>query len=176
MPDKVRTDINFEAGGMKFAVVNLLNGDKGWVSLNGKTDDMPKEAVDEGKEELYADGVARLYMLTDKEFKLSPLGDSKVGDKEAIGVKVSRKDHRDVNLYFDKKTTLLLKVEHQIKDFQMGGKEQLQENIYDDYKDVDGIQVAMKLLIKRDGKNYLDAEMSDVKFFDKLDDKTFDKP
>ena len=175
-PDKVRTDINFELMGMKFAVINLLNGEKGWVSLNGKTDDMPKEAIDEGKEQLYADGLARLYKLTDKEFKLAPLGDSKVGEKEAIGVKVSRKDHRDVNLYFDKKTALLLKIEHQIKDFQMGGAEAMQESIYDDYKDVDGVPVATKLIIKRDGKNYLDADISDVKFHDKLDDKTFEKP
>jgi hypothetical protein len=176
MPAQVRSDIMFETGGMKFAVVNLVNGDKGWISLNGKTDDMPKEAIDEAKEELYAGGLDHLVMLKEKEFKLSPLGESKVGDKEAVGVKIAHKDHRDVSLYFDKKSGLLLKRENQIKDFQEGGAEKMQESIYDDYKDIDGIQHPMKLLIKRDGKNYVDAEVSDVKVLDKLDDKTFDKP
>jgi hypothetical protein len=175
-PGKIRTDINFEVMGMKFDVINIVNGDKGWVSLNGKTEELPKEAVEEGKEQLYADWVGRIYPLTDKEYKLSPLGESKVGEKEAVGVKVSRKDHRDINLYFDKKTSLLLKVEHQIKDYMAGGMEFSQESLMEDYKEVDGVQTPMKLLVKRDGKNYLDAEITEVKFLEKLDDKTFDKP
>src|ERR1700687_2585992 len=83
-PGQIRTDIKFSAGGMDFTVINVVNGDKGWVSINGKVEDLPKEAIEEGKEQLYADSVGRIYTLKDKEFKLSPLGESKVGDKEAV--------------------------------------------------------------------------------------------
>jgi hypothetical protein len=57
-----------------------------------------------------------------------------------------------------------------------GGAEVSQETFFDDYKEVDGVQQPMKLLIKRDSKDYLDAEISEVKLHEKLDDKTFDKP
>jgi hypothetical protein len=173
---QMRFDLTFEAGGMKFAIANVLNGDKGWTVINGKTEDMSKEAIAEGKEGLYAGWVAALYPLTEKEFKFSPLGESKVGDKEAIGVKVSRKDHRDVNLYFDKKTNMLLKMEHQAKDVMAGDTEFNQETFYDDYKDVDGTKQPHKLVIKRDGKDFVDAEITEIKLLEKLDDKVFDKP
>jgi hypothetical protein len=173
---QMRFDLSFDAGGMKITVVNVLNGDKGWSSINGKTEEMSKEAIDEGKEGLYFGHVATLYPLTEKEFKLSPLGESKVGDKEAVGVKVSRKDHRDVNLFFDKKTNMLLKMEHQSKDVMAGGGEFNQETFYDDYKEIAGTKQPHKLVIKRDGKDYVDAEITETKPVEKLDDKVFDKP
>jgi hypothetical protein len=173
---QMRLDLSFDAGGMKFTIVNVLNGDKGWSSINGKTDDMSKEQIAEGKEDLYFGWVAALYPLTDKEFKLSPLGDSKVGDKEAVGVKVSRKDHRDVNLFFDKKTNMLLKMERQGKDVMGGGADFNQETYYDDYKEIAGTQQPHKLVIKRDNKDFIDAEITEAKPTDKLDDKVFDKP
>jgi hypothetical protein len=173
---QMRFDLSFETNGMKFTIVNVLNGDKGWSSFNGKTDEMSKEAIAEGKEDLYFGWVSALYPLTEKDFKFSPLGDSKVGDKEAVGVKVSRKDHRDVNLYFDKKTNMLLKTEHQSKDVMGGGAEFNRETYYDDYKDVEGTKQPHKIVINRDGKPYVDAEITEIKPTEKLDDKVFDKP
>jgi hypothetical protein len=176
LPGQVRSDISFTIMGMNFTVIQALNGDKGWTSINGKVDDLSKEAIAEAKEGMYFQWVASLYPLTEKEFTFAPLGESKVGDKEAVGVKVSRKDHRDMNLYFDKKTNLLLKIEHQAKDVMAGTAEFNQETFYEDYKEADGMQRANKILIKRDGKDYVDAETTEYKALDKLDDKEFDKP
>src|SRR5207247_5297407 len=114
-----RSEADFN--GMKFERTTVINGDKGWITLMGNTDVMPDDQLEAAKEELYAGWVAGLLApLKDAAFKLTPLGEIKVGDRPAVGVKVGHKDHKDVNLYFDKDKGLLLKVQRRAKD--MGGQ------------------------------------------------------
>jgi outer membrane lipoprotein-sorting protein len=167
-PDKFKMEIQ----GV-FTIV--VNGDKGWMGANGSTQEMTKEQLDEQKQGLYAGSVASLVPLKDKAYKLSLLGESKVGDRSAAGVKVSRKDHYDVNLYFDKETNLLVKTVSRLKD-SMSGQEVEQEATYSDFKEVEGVKVPTKVSIKRDGKQFVEAENSDMKLAEKLDDSVFAKP
>src|SRR5262245_35142158 len=102
MPDRVRQEVEFEANGQKGTFIRIFDGDKGWQSFNGKTEDMSKELIAEGQEQQYAQSVERLIPLTEKSYKLSTLGEVKVGDRPAIGVRVEREGHRPVNLFFDK--------------------------------------------------------------------------
>jgi len=168
-PDKMRMDI-------ENAFVMVLNGDKGWVQMNGETKEMTKEQLAAEKEERYAGWVTTLVPLKDKGFTLTPVGDAKVEGDAATGVKVSHKGHGDVTLFFSKKSGLLVKSEHRAKDMQNGGKEVNQEAFYSDYKNVSGVQVPMKVVLKRDGKPFVDEESSDVKLATALDDKLFGKP
>ena len=176
LPDKTRNEITIDANGQKFTFIQVFNGDKGWISMNGEVSDANKDQIDEAKEELYDSQVTNLYPLLEKEFKLSPLGDSKVGDKEVVGVKVSNKGHRDINLFFDKKTSFLLKTETHVKDLMGGGGEVAQETLYDDYKDADGVKYPYKVLINRDGKKFVDGEVKEIKLVEKIDDSSFGKP
>jgi outer membrane lipoprotein-sorting protein len=176
LPDRLRVEVAVSVAGMDFKTVQVFSGDKGWVQLNDKVTEVPKEQLAEAKEQMHVFGVTRLVALRDKEYKLSPLGDAKVEGKDAVGVRVERKDRRDVSLYFDKKTGLLLKSETRAKDFMAGEKEFTVETLYDDYKKVDGLPVAHKVTIKWDGKLYVESESSDVKVAEKLDDSTFEKP
>jgi hypothetical protein len=175
-PDRSRVEISGEANGQKFSFTQVLQGDKGWNASEGASQELSKEDLAETKENLYAEWVTQLYPLTAKEYKLAPLGESKVGDKEAIGLKVSRKDHRDINLYFDKKTSLLVKREATIKDMMNGGKEVAEEVLYDDYKEKDGVKYPAKVVVNRDGKKYVESETTEYKPAEKIDDKTFEKP
>jgi hypothetical protein len=69
----------------------VLNGDKGWVKTEGgEVTEMTKDQLAEQKEQHYAGWVTRLLPLKDKAFQLAPLGESKVGDRTAVGVKVSQ--------------------------------------------------------------------------------------
>jgi hypothetical protein len=180
MPDRARLQVEFEANGVSISFVQVLDGDKGWRSFNGKdgklTGDLNKEMITEGQEQQYAQSVERLVPLTEKSYKLSSLGESKVGDRPAIGVRVEREGHRPVNLFFDKEKSLLLKSETHGKDPMNGDKEFTTEKIYDDYKEVDGLMTAQKITIKHDGKDFADSEVTDVKLSEKLDDSVFAKP
>jgi hypothetical protein len=174
-PDKIKVEISGEAGGATFKFVQVVNGNKGWIQLMDTTQEMDKDALAEAKETFYADRVRNLEALRGKGFKLEPLGEAKVGGREAVGVKVSHKGHRDVNLFFDKKTNLLLKAERRAKD-PMAGTEFTQADLYDDYKEVEGIQHARKLTILRDDKKFLTGVLSDLKPLEKLDNDVFAKP
>jgi outer membrane lipoprotein-sorting protein len=176
-PDKVRFQLDIEANAMKITFVTVFDGKKGWVKINDMTLEMGEDDVAEAKENLYAGEVESLLPLVKgKGFELSPLGEAKVGDETAVGVRVSHKGHRDINLFFDKKTGLLLKSERTIKDTMMGGKERTQETVYSDYKEFDGRKQYTKIVIKRDGEKYVESEMSDFERKDKIDDAQFAKP
>jgi outer membrane lipoprotein-sorting protein len=173
-PDKMRVEI--KSG--DFTFVRAINGDKVWVKLGDNAQDVDdKEQVKEAKENMYAEGVASLLPLVkEKGFELAPLGEVKVDGKPAAGVRVTHKGHRDVNLFFDKDSGLLVKSETVVKDEMTGGKEETQETLYSDYKEIGGVKHPTKVVINRDGKKYVDAEMSDFEAKDKIDDKVFEKP
>ena len=168
-PDRFRMDI-------KDVFLMVRDGDKGWVKMGGETQELSKEQIAEQKEEHHGGYLTTLLPLKDKAVTLTPLKEIKVGDRPAVGVKASSKGHRDVSLYFDKQTGLLVKSEVRVKAEEQGGKEVTQESVYADHKEVDGLKVPMKMVITRDGKKFVEATHTELKFPDKLDAKLFSKP
>jgi outer membrane lipoprotein-sorting protein len=176
-PGKMRVHIESTAGGQTFTFLRVLNGDKLWTKIGDeKAEEAGKDETAEAKEEAYAGWVATLLPLREKGFMLSSLAEVKVNGKPAVGVQVSHKGHRDVRLFFDKETGLLVKSETTVKDPRGGGQEQTQEAIYSDHKDVDGVKHPMKVVINRDGKKYVDLEVTEIERKDKIDDSVFAKP
>jgi hypothetical protein len=177
-PDKERNDIKFEADGKKNTFIMVFNGDKSWESLNGDTKERSKDAVAELKEGMHLHQCSLLYPLLDKAYTLTPISEVKVNDKAAVGIKVAHKDHRDLNILFDKNTNHILKIETQVKDLsdEKNPKEVTEELFFDDYKDVDGLPVAHKMNMKRANKKFVEAEVTEIKIVDKLDGKLFEKP
>jgi hypothetical protein len=173
--DKHRVDMEIDAGGMKFPIVIVVAGDKGWTKLGKDVKEFDKDELKEAQEEAYSGWVATLAPLKDKQFKLATLGEIKVEKRPAVGVKVSSKGHRDVELYFDKETGLLVKAETRVKD-EMSGQEVAEESFPSEYKDVQGTKQAMKFVVKRNGKLFMEGEASEVKLYEKLDDSLFKKP
>jgi len=173
---KFKEVMNLEANGQKINVVTLYNGQKGTLTLNGKDQELPEKVLEELKEASYAIKAARLVpLLSDPMYTLSALGEVKVNDKPAVGVKVSSKGHRDISLYFDKDTGLLAKTESRKLDGQTM-QEVDEERIVTEYQDVDGQKAAKKLVVNHDGKKFMELEVSHIKFLDKVDDSEFQKP
>jgi hypothetical protein len=169
-PDRFRMEI-------EGAFIVVVDGDKGWTkSGNGDAKEMTKDELAFQKESLYAQQVERLLVLKEKEFTLVPLEATKVDGKPAVGVKVSHKGHDDIKLYFDRDTNLLVKCERRVKASEQGFKEVTQETFFKDWKDVDGIKVVQKVVDKRDDKPYVEEEVSDVKYLEKVEAKLFGKP
>ena len=168
-PDKFRMEIEgiFTIG---------LDGNKGWMKMGDMVQDMTKEQVDQHVDAHRAGWIASLLPLKDKAFTLSLVGDSKVDDRPAVTVKVTRKDYPEVNLSFDAKTGLLAKAEFRTKAAEQGFQEVNQEVFYQNYKAHDGAQVPTKIIIKRDGKLYIDSEVLEMNAVGKLDAKTFARP
>lgn len=175
-PDKIKDVLQLEVNGQKIPITTVYDGKQGWINHNGTTIDMSDDIKKELKESIFLMKMGGLTALKDKDkFKLTPLGEAKVNNKPAVGIKIESKGARDINLYFDKETGLFVKIERRTLDFA-SGQEVAEERIVTEYQEVDGLKTAKKVVIHRDGKKFLEAEVLEAKFVDKLDDSVFTKP
>jgi hypothetical protein len=177
-PDKMRLRFESEVSGINFTYVRVINGDKVWVQAGGPTTQATdKDVIAEAQEANYvADVVTLLPLLADKEFTLTALPETKVNGRPALGMRVAHKGHRDVTLYFDKETAFLLKCQCVVKDMLSDGKEVTQETFYDDYKEVNGLKHAWKIVVRRNNKKFLDSQITGLEVKEKLDDSLFARP
>lgn len=175
LPDKFKEVASLEIMGKQVTITTVYNGKEAWVSAMGQTQTLEGKALDQMKENAHAGRVGQLVTLKEKEFTLAPLGEIKVSGKIAVGVKVSCKGHGDISLFFDKTTGLVAKTERRAVDAQ-SGQEYLEERFDSDYKLVNGLQTPHKIVVHRDGKKFMEAEISEVKIVEKLDDSEFAKP
>lgn len=175
LPDKFKDAMELKVAGQTVNVLTIVNGDTVVLEANGK-------AIDEGKKVKAAIAdvshvmeVARMVGLQDKGYELSPIGEDKIEGQKVVGVRVSKKGQKDVSLYFDQGTGLLAKVEFRTTD-QATGNEVTEERFPSDYaKNADGVAVPKKIVVKRDGKTFIEAEVLETKHFEKLDDSEFKK-
>jgi hypothetical protein len=168
--------MDLRADGNTIAMVLVMNQERGWIQANGRTSDLPRDFHRSLIDCCYAFGLALMPQgLKDADFQLSPAGEIQVNDRPALGVRVGRKDWPDVNIYFDKASSLPVKAETRIKkpDTQ---REVTAELTFGDYKAFDGIPSFTKMTWRWDGRIVLDRELSEVKRLEKLDESTFARP
>ena len=56
------------------------------------------------------------------------------------------------------------------------GKEFTQDATFENYREFEGIKVATKSSIKKDGERYIEAEGMELKLLDKVESDTFAEP
>jgi len=169
-----RVDLEIEVMGMKIRVTNVFDKDKGWAKINDDLKELDKDQIKEGVDQAHSSHVVSLLPLKDKAYTLSVVGDEKVGNAEVVVIRVNRKDRRDVSLFIDKKSNLILKSETRVKDEQ-SGQEVNEESFYLDYN-AKGLRQPKKLSVKRDGKVFIEAEVLELHTDVKFDDAGFGKP
>jgi outer membrane lipoprotein-sorting protein len=175
MPRQMRVDAQAEIQGQNVTILTVVNGDKAWLQVLGETTELKGEELEDEKEGLYAEHIQSLVpLLRDKSFTLTAIGEVKVNGRDAMGVRVASKGHKDVNLYFDKSTALLAKQERRSLD--EAKNEVTEETFYSDHKDVDGVKVPMKTMVHHDGKMFLEIEVTEYQFLDRIDDGEFARP
>src|SRR5262249_26531949 len=117
LPDRFRFVMDLEANGNTVQLVLVLNQERGWIQANSRTNDLPRDFHRSLSDCCYAFGLALMpQRLKDADFQLSPAGEVQVNDRPAVGVRVSRKGWPDVNVYFDKASSLPVKAETRIKE------------------------------------------------------------
>ncbi len=174
LPDKLRDSMELTIGGQTIKVATLLNGDSLTITANGEkvpVNDDVKKAV---KDAVQLISTARLVTLAkDKNTKLELFGEEKVEGQPAVGVVVSGKDQKSPTMFFDKKTGLLVKFVHRTLEANTGN-EVNEERIVQEYgTNKDGIPVPKKLLIKHDGKTFLEAQVVEATFLESIDASEF---
>jgi hypothetical protein len=138
----------------------------------GFAQELPKSQIEELRTALYVQTLIRLTpLLKDKSYRLAAAGEKKIEGQAAIGVTVSSDGHKDVKLYFDKLTNLLVAVER--PGFDDRGKPVEHTEIYGSYRETNGLKYPTKTLVKQNGKRYLESETIEFKPLEKVDSREF---
>ncbi len=174
LPGQFRHTLTSEVGGKDLRIVQVFDGKQGWLIEGGLTRAVDDRILAGWKATAHAAHVASLTPLlaADKGYRLTSLGEKPVLGKPALGVKVSAPEQRDVCLWFDRKTGLLVK-----RDLHPHATaESVQEEIYSDFKDVDGLQRPTRVKVLINGVPHAECTIRSTQFLDRVDDKEFARP
>jgi hypothetical protein len=173
--DQLRQEFEGKFGDNKVQGVFVLDGDKGWRKFGDMGVELDKNGLANQKRAVYLQVVpTTLVQLKGKGFKMEMGGEEKVGGKPAVALKATGPDGKEFTLFFDKESSLPVKLVAKVAGFQ--GGEVTQETTYGDYKEFDGIKKATKIDTKRDGEKFQELEITEFKVLDKVDPKTFNEP
>ncbi|MCS6977947.1 MAG: hypothetical protein NZM31_13195 [Gemmatales bacterium] len=175
LPDKYRSTLTTTVQNTPVVRTIIVNGDKGWMTVNGQGKELSAKELAEAKEQMYAEWVCRLITLRESDCVLREMDETKIENRPVQVVNVTRKGRRDVNLFFDKQTGLLVKMEHIVRDHQ--GLDSSQEVVFIGYRDTaTGPKHWTRIIVFNDSKRIFEAELVEVRFPERLDDRLFQKP
>jgi outer membrane lipoprotein-sorting protein len=175
LPSQIKIDLTLKTTPKNQRIIEVIDGEKGWTSTDGQTQDAETTALARMRQQLYLSRVLWLApLLKENAFELTPLKGTTVNDRPALGVKVVAKGQKDVSLYFDKASGLLAKVEYLTTNNQ--GREVTQEEFFGDYADAGGIKRPRKGIAFQDGKKLMDVEITDTQFPESISATEFGKP
>lgn len=173
IPGKVRFVIRAESKGLAMTIEQIVNGDKVIQLENGK----PTPLSDKLRKELqHSPALQEMSLLTplldEKKYTLKPAETIKVNDKVAYGVIVKSENRKEVTLYFDAESGLLVKMSRLA--LNPAAQEVIEESLFSDYQKVAGMVVPMKLVVNHDGRPFMNITVSDYKPLERIDEKQFE--
>jgi hypothetical protein len=175
LPSKYKHVVETGAGADKHTLVYVINGDKLYVTLDGRTVQTEATQLAEIRTGLELERAKRLLpLLEDKSYQLSLADEIKVNERPAVGVRIGGRGRKEMRLYFDKEYGLLVRAENRIKEGK--DKEVRQHFFFGDFKDIGGYKRPTKVRAYRDGREIMSAELLDAKPLDKVDETEFAKP
>jgi hypothetical protein len=175
-PEQFRHESAVEVRGEKLQRALILDGGHGWIKDDRGSAVMNDAARDELRDKVHVLHLAAtLLPLTEKDVTLKPLDDVTIDGRAAAGVTATCAGRPELHLYFDKDKGLLVKCERTVKE-PMTRENVTEETFFSDYHEVEGVQVARKVSVKRGGKPFLDWEVTDYRVRAKLDRGLFAAP
>ena len=179
LPSQWKQVIRYETGGRQTIRTTVLDGEAGWVQIDGKTEAPSKYVVHGLKDNLYAEEVGRLTFLTNEQYRggtfEGELRDSQ--GRALLQVDVQAPNTWYISLYFDKQTSRLVKRTHRVFEYQPGTRSADEmEVVLGDYFQTQGVSYPRAFTIFKNGKLIAEMKVVEIQFFDKLEPEVFTKP
>jgi hypothetical protein len=149
---------------------------KGHVKGPVKTSDIPEFMHNDLRNFRFAAIGESLRPLLDKdEFTVHSLGEIKIKDRPAIGVRVVRKDRSEMGLYFDKQSHLLVRTERR-GIHPRNGNEQTIATVLESHKKFGELIYPTKIRVVRDNEVDQELEVTNVEFVESYPENFFTRP
>jgi hypothetical protein len=175
LPSQFKNVLQITVDNRTFSLVQVLNGEQAHIVVDGQPQKLEPAALAEMRETLHLDRAIRLVpLLTDRLFDLTVLPETKVQGKPVQGIRVTAKGRKELRMYFDRATSLLVKTEHHVGD--KTGKEVRQEEYYSNFRELGGYLRPVKVVAFRAGTKVMEAVVTEVKYYERMDDAEFAKP
>jgi hypothetical protein len=172
---KTRISTVLRVGPVPLEVVAVMNGDKAWKRIGGFTSEVSGKDLAEMQDGGYRHRVRNLVpLLHGPGYQLTLLPQITVSDRPAVGIRIQSKGHRDVDLYFDNGSGLVVKTESRV--YPPGKSEVVLENVLSEFRDFDGLKFATKYTKYENHKLTSVEEYVDLTFGAHIDDREFEKP
>ncbi len=174
-PSKIKVVLGLQVNNNNVNIVQVYDGKKGFIKVGNKVIPFNKKLLDQFKQELHTARMMSLVYLDDASVKLSTLGNFKQDGRDLVGIGVSKKGFKDVNLYFDAKTFLLSKVSTRgLSPLNQQEVEEIRE--LRNYKKIQGLPSPTRVIVRHDDKLSMTLDVTHASFMEQLDPSTFAKP
>jgi hypothetical protein len=174
-PDQFRDTGDGYYLGRKLTTVYATDGKNTWSLIEGRTEDMDQTFSGPFKDNVHLLHVLRLTPLQSKDFELTSLGETKVEGKTAAGLRVRSTGQKDIALFFDRESGLLVKSERKVYNTETE-REGQEERYYKDYPKKEALQALpfpRKIVVKIDDKTVEYDDILKVTFLEKVDETVF---
>jgi hypothetical protein len=175
--DNVRADLTVTANGQGTNGVMVVAGKQAWFreASRNKAEKAPEQVMPILLADFHALRLAQQpYRMLNKEYELSNLGEFEINKKPAVGLKVKLKDLAEVDLFFSKETGLPMKAA--VRVTEPDGKEMEHAFVFDNYKQVNGLNCFSRVEFHRDNMKMFDMELTNLQFQESLDATLFQEP
>jgi hypothetical protein len=175
LPGQFKSVVRTSDGARTITIVHVLDGERAAITIDGHPQPVRGANLAQMRQTLQLDQAMKLVpLLIDPAFSLTYLGEYQHKWRLVAGVRVAGRGQRDLTLYFDKETALLIKSEHLVDG--AGGKDVKQEAFYSSYREVGGYLRPGKVAAYRDGKLVMEADLVEARRFDRIDPSEFSVP
>jgi hypothetical protein len=168
-PDRVRVETKLPDA----TLVQVYDGQRAWVTDPAGTHDVPEQALRDLRATLRRDTLAALLAARDGRVRARLLPDVRnaAGERHRA-LELSAPDLEPVVLYVDPTTNLVARQTY------VAGRpgDPLVEEIFSDYKTVDGVQIAFTAAVRRDGQQVLERRVTEIDINPPLDPALFRRP
>ncbi len=174
-PEQFKSIVRITEGGRVRTIVHILDGPTATITVDGQPQIVSGSLIAQMRQTLQLDQAMKLVpLLIDPAFHIEHTGEYQYNGRVVIGVRVTGRGQRDLRLYFDRETALLVKSEHLLDG--PGGKDVRQEAFYSEYRDVGGYLRHGRVTVFRDGKKVMESELVEAQHFDHIDPREFQGP
>ena len=167
LPDKTRQVMELAAG----TRIQVLNRESGWKRIGKKVSDLSNIEKREMQRGLFRDVINLFKSWQNADFTVSYFGTEILAGKTAYVLHIRNRSGDFFNLYVNAETYLIDK-----KAYQGAAEAGLAtfEEIYSDYREVDGIKLPFKTVIRTNGRKFMESKVLQARLNVDVDDSFFE--